>query len=137
MSTHDQESVGSRYLSEAGPAVDGWLQLAVDELRWLVEHSTQLGERRLELLQALQAALPRAEDGGSLAELKELLTDVIIMQTRLADRNRRLNKQLNQVVDAGLPDRVPVDEAAVRDAIEAVLRAAAHVQAVAGEGTPP
>ena len=137
MSTHDPESVGSRYLSEAGPAVDGRLQLAVDELRWLVEHSTQLGERRLELLQALQAALPRAEDGGSLAELKELLTDVIIMQTRLADRNRRLNKQLNQVVDAGLPDRVPVDEAAVRDAIEAVLRASAHVQAVAGEGTPP
>ena len=137
MSTQDQEPVASRYLDHvAGSAVDGRLRLAGNELRWLVQHSTHLGDGRLELLRALQTALPTTGDSGPVSELKELLTDVIIMQTRLSDRDRRLLEHLNQVVEAGLPDRVPVDEAALTDAIVAVLMASAHVQAVAGEATP-
>ena len=58
---------------------------APDELAWLVAHASRLSATRLERLRSLQTALPGA--GG---ELKELLTDLIIIESRLAGRGERL-----------------------------------------------
>lgn len=54
----------------------------------------------MELLQGLQAALPRSDDEDTVAELKELLTNLIIMQNRLGERDARLGDLLGRLVEA-------------------------------------
>ena len=74
------EDPGALYLQALGQAVEGRVQLPVEELGWLVGYSTRLDGLRLELLKALQSALPRDDEPDDVvAELKDLLTNLIIM----------------------------------------------------------
>ena len=127
------EAITNRYLRAIGHPADDRYQLSADQLLWLIGHSTRLGGQRLELLRALQSALPRSEKPGPLADLKELLTNLIIMQSRLAGREEQLQDLLHQITEAKLLDRVPVDEALLKNSIQEILQASGQVRKVAGD----
>ena len=126
MSTNDAQSVADRYLRASGSSEGEGYRLALDEMRWLLGHASQLNATRLELLRSLQTALPRVGD-----DLKELLTDLIIMESRLAGRGERLQSLMAELKEEVLPEGVPVDEGELRDAVVEMLEAAARVQSVA------
>ena len=95
---------------KASDTADGHA-LPAQELLRLLESGMRRGADELELLKALQRALPQpgAED-DAIGELKGLLTNAIIMRTRLGDREADLPDLLRRVVDEGRLDAVPVDE---------------------------
>ena len=111
---------------KAGDAVDGYLDaagrrgaggyaLSAGELLWLLTSGQERGGDELELLKALQHALPQPNDEGDMiGKLKALLTNAIIMRTRLADREADLAALLGQAVDEGRLAGVAVDEDIVR-----------------------
>ena len=111
---------------KAGDAVDGYLDasgsrgaggyaLSAGELLWLLTSGQERGGDELELLKALQRALPQPNDeGDTIGELKALLTNAIIMRTRLSEREADLPDLLRRAVDEGRLDGVAVDEDIVR-----------------------
>ena len=131
MHEDNAESVASDYVRATGKVADQRYSLSIDELRWLVGHATRLGSLRLELLTALQSALPKGDGETRDAELKGVLTDLIIMQNRLAGRERVLQEHLGQVSDSPGLDRVTVDEASVSAGILEILQATGHVREIA------
>ncbi len=76
-------------------------QLDIDHLVGLLGHCTSLGELRLELLRALQSSLSSSGETGTVVELKQLLSNLIIMATRESDRNKRLSELLKHITKAG------------------------------------
>ena len=94
MSAESADSVASRYLRAAGQTTDERYQINIDRFTWLVDHCTHLGEVRLGLLRDLQSSLPASlnasGDSDTVTEIKDLLTNLIIMETRLSGRNERL-----------------------------------------------
>ena len=131
MSSQKADSIADRYLQMAGRAIEQRFQLTIEELTWLINLSTRLLGFRLELLRALQSALPGSDEQGFITELKEHLTNLIIMQTRLADRDGRMDDLMNQLTDDQILDGASVDEVALRDAIVDILQACAHVESLA------
>ena len=103
--TANPKSVADGYLNAHGDVEKDQCRLPPDELAWLVAHASRLSATRLERLRSLQTALPGA--GG---ELKELLTDLIIIESRLAGRGERLQGLAAELKDDALPAGVPVDE---------------------------
>ncbi|MCH8064150.1 MAG: hypothetical protein IH861_16805 [Chloroflexi bacterium] len=134
MSSQNEEDPTTLYLRNAGGPNEGRYRLGLDHLAWLIEHCTRLGALRLELLRGLQAALPKSDDGDSVTELKELLTNLIIMQTRLADREASLHDALRRLVDDGRLDAVFLDEELLREAIQQIIDAPTRVRSVSGGG---
>ena len=134
MSSQNEESCTTVFLRNAGAPSEGRYRLGLDHLAWLVDHCTRLGALRLELLRGLQAALPKSDDGDSVTELKELLTNLIIMQTRLADREASLHDALRRLVDDSRLDAVLLDEELLREAIQQIVDAPARVRSVSGGG---
>ena len=133
MSPESADSVASRYLRAAGQTTDERYQINIDRFTWLVDHCTQLGEVRLGLLRDLQSSLTASGDSDTVAEFKDLLTNLIIMETRMSGRNERLPEFLTQLANAEGLDRVPVDQATLAEAIQAIIQATDHVRAVAGD----
>ena len=133
MSPESADSVASRYLRAAGQTTDERYQINIDRFTWLVDHCTQLGEVRLGLLRDLQSSLTASGDSDTVAEFKDLLTNLIIMETRMSGRNERLPELLTQLANAEGLDRVPVDQATPAEAIRAIIQATDHVRAVAGD----
>jgi len=133
MVSHEAEALANRYLDAQGRVEGERYQLTIEELAWLVEHSVHLSELRLGLLRALQAALPLSEERGGITELKELLTNLIIMQTRLTDREEKLHDLLHQLIEARMLDHVLVDGASLKRGIQHIGEAAGHVRSVAGD----
>lgn len=131
MSSQKADSIADRYLQMAGRAIEQRFQLTIEELTWLINLSTRFIGLRLELLRALQSALPGSEEQGFITELRELLTNLIIMQTRLADRDGRINELMNQLADDQILDGASVDEEVLREAIVDMLRACAHIEELA------
>ena len=131
MSSQNTESIASRYLEAAGHRGGEAYELDIGELVWLVEHAGSVGGLRLELLQALQSALHRSDEQGVVPELKQLLTDLIIMQSRLAGRDETLLELMHGLIDARALEGVSLDEAVLRGAIQVVVGARVHVDAVA------
>ena len=134
MSSQNEESLTSLFLQNAGAHSEGRYRLELDHLAWLIDHCTRLGALRLELLRDLQAALPRSDDEDGESELKELLTNLIIMQTRLADREASLHDAMASLTDESRLDPVAVDEELLRDAIAHILDASARVRSVSDGG---
>ncbi len=96
-------------------ADDAGYAVSAEELPRLLESGLRRGADELELLKALQRALPQpGNDADAVGELKRLLTNAIIMRTRLGDREADLPDVLRRVVDEGRLDAVPVDEDVVR-----------------------
>ena len=133
MNSQDSESIASRYVGTIGRTVDGEYQLDIDHLLWLLGHCTGLGEFRLDLLRALQSSLLSSGETGTVVELKELLTNLIIMETRVSDRSERLSELLKDLTEAGGLDRVPVDQLSLTDAIQAIIEVDDHVRAAVGD----
>ncbi len=75
MSSHDAESIASRYVRTIRRTVDERYRLDIDHLVCLLGHCTRLGELGLEFLRALQSSLSSSGETGTVAELKELLTN--------------------------------------------------------------
>ena len=134
MSSQNEEDPTTLYLRNARAPNEGRYRLGLDHLAWLIDHCTGLGALRLELLRGLQAALPKSDDGDSVTELKELLTNLIIMQTRLADREASLHDALRRLVDDGRLDAVFLDEELLREAIQQIIDAPTRVRSVSGGG---
>ena len=134
MSSQNEESLTTLFLRNAGAPSEGHYLLGLDHLAWLIEHCTRLGAMRLELLRGLQAALPKSDDEDSVTELKELLTNLIIMQTRLAEREASLHDALRRLVDDSPLDAVSLDEELLREAIQQIVDAPARVRSVSGGG---
>ena len=131
MSSQDEKPVVASYLEKAMRTADGRQQLSADELAWLLEHTTRLNALHLELLRALQAALPAAEGESAAGELKPLLTDLIIMGSRLAGREEALLGLLGRLGES-VGEAVPVDEAGLSAGLHELMNASSHIRAVAG-----
>jgi len=112
-----------RCLGASGLVESEAYRLALDEVAWLLGHASRLSATCLELPLFLQIELPG--DGG---DLKELLTDLIIMESRLASRGERLHGQLAELTDETVAAGVSVDEQRLREAVVEILEAAAHVE---------
>ncbi len=69
-------------------------RIAWQELAWLLSHANSTAEARLDLLKSLQTTLP-SQDSRDIANLKELLPNLIITQSRLADREEELDGALS------------------------------------------
>ena len=134
MSSQNEESLTTLFMRNAGAPREGRYRLGLDHLAWLIGHCTRLGTSRLELLRGLQSALPKSDDGDSVTELKELLTNLIIMQARLADREASLHDALKGLVDDSRLDAVFLDEELVRKTIQQIVDASARVRSVSGGG---
>ncbi len=118
------ESVSSLYSDNVGITKGDSYRIAWQELAWLVSHASSMAEARLDLLKSLQTALP-SQDSGDIADLKELLSNLIIMQSRLAGREEELDGALSLL--SGNP---PVSHVALnQDTISSVateILSAAH-----------
>ena len=134
MSSQNEEDLTTLYLRSAGAPYEGRYRLGLDHLAWLIDHCTQLGSLRLELLRGLQAALPKSDDGESVTEFKELLTNLIIMQTRLAHREASLHDSLRRLVDDGRLDAVFLDEELLREAIQQIIDAPTRIKSESDGG---
>ena len=134
MSSQNEESLTTLFLQNAGAPSEGRYRLRLDHLAWLIDHCTRLGALRLELLRGLQTALPKSDDGDSVTELKELLTSLIIMQTRQADREDSLHDALRRLVDDSRLDAVLLDEKLLREGIQQIVDARARVRSVSDGG---
>ena len=132
MTSQDHESVADRYLEKATDIVAGHRGLAVEELEWLLDHTTRLNGLRFELLRALQAALPGHRANQQIADFKEILTDLIIMQSRSSGREEALRQRLGQAVES-LGEAVPVAEAELRAGLLEALAVCEHIRSVGGQ----
>ena len=94
------EPMASSYTANVGITVGDSYEITWEELAWLVGHTNSMAEARLDLLKSLQAALP-SHEAGDIADLKELLSNLIIMQTRLAGREKELDESLSAL--SGIP----------------------------------
>lgn len=126
------DPVVGEYMARAGKAEEGRYTLSVEELVWLVRHCARLGALWLRLLKDAQAALP-AQDDGPVSELKDLLTNLIIMQTRLAGQEEGLDRLLRKGLEEAQLERVAVDELSLRSGIKGVVAAWVHMEAETGE----
>jgi hypothetical protein len=120
------------YLNAVGRPGGDRFALKADELAWLVDHVSEWNAVRLRLLTALQHALPapQAQDKAA-QELKDTLTNVIIMQTRLREREEALVRQLEAAAQSGAIRSVAVDPSDARAAGEQLLAGQQHLQELA------
>ena len=125
MSTQEQERIVSAYLQAAGSQEGDRYAVKGEELSWLISYAAQLNAAKLRTLTALQHAIPQA---GGLQELKETLTNVIIMQTRLKDREEALAKALSNAARSGAIKQVSTDATDIREMIKGSVEASQHVQ---------
>ena len=129
MTPSDNDRVAARFLSAAGSGEAGRYTLPAEELARLVRLLTDLGEMRLALLTALQTALPRDAEHRPVEELKDALTNLIIMQTRTAGRESGAAESILALAAELRP--VPVDSDKLRPGIAALLDAADRVRRAA------
>jgi hypothetical protein len=101
--------------------------MGVDELAWLLERTYEWGAFRLRLLTALQQAVDRADEDSAAGQLKATLSNLIIMQTRIREREGGLVELLRQAEgeSAVAPVMVAADE--LRAFAESVVGASGHL----------
>ena len=120
-----QHAAAGSYAAAVGSAGDDGYRIDVAELAWLTGHVTRLSAARLEMLKSLQSALPRKDED---TELKELLSQIIIMQTRLAGREESLDQLLPELVRLSDASGVALDEGIVSGAAVEIVHAAERIQ---------
>ncbi len=124
MSMEDGDVV-DRYV-EAALGPDG-VGVGVDEMTWLLERTYEWGAFRLRLLTALQQAVDRADEDSSAGQLKGALTNLIIMQTRIREREGGLADLLRQAEGESAVGPVGVGADELRAFAESLLGASRHV----------
>ncbi|MCY4528338.1 MAG: hypothetical protein OXD46_04820 [Chloroflexi bacterium] len=85
-------------------------EVSIEDITRALEHANRRSEALLEVLRALQRAIPTDEEDAS-SETKETLTNLIIMRTRLNERQSVLPGLLREaagegLTSVGLPDDV-------------------------------
>jgi hypothetical protein len=122
----EDDDVVDRYVDAAlGPDGAG---IGVDELAWLLESTYEWGAFRLRLLTALQQAVDRADEDSAAGRLKDALTNLIIMQTRIREREGGLAELLREAEEESAVGSVQVDADELRAFGESLLGASRHVQ---------
>ncbi len=120
---------------EDGDVVDRYVDTAlgsygagigVDELSWLLERTYEWGSFRLRLLAALQKAVDRADDDSAAGQLKGVLTNLIIMQTRIREREDGLAEMLRQAEAESAVGPVMVEADDLCSFAESVAGASGH-----------
>ena len=134
--TSDEDTFAASYVEASGVHHAGRYSLRPGELEWALNSSLQWSSLRLKLLTALQAtlALPRGEDQDASSEdtlvgaLKGALTNVIIMQTRLNERDKELVALLEEAERRGLLKPVEVETEDAHNWAESIAQAYRHIQ---------
>jgi hypothetical protein len=121
------ETVANAYAANVGITVDDSYEISWEELAWLVGHTNSMAETRLALLKSLQTALPSQESGG-IANLKELLSNLIIMQTRLAGRENELDESLSAMSENPPVSHVASNQDTITSAATNILNAALRLR---------
>ena len=134
MSSQYEESLTTLILKSAGEPDEGQYRLRIDYLVWLIDHCTRLDVLRLELLKGLQAALSKSDDQDAVTELKELLTNLIIMQTRLSDREDSLHDALRKLMENSRLTSVSLDEELLTETIQKIVDAPAQIRSLSSGG---
>ena len=132
MTSSEHESTVDNFLSFAGSDEGGRFVLRTEVLARLVQLLTELGDMRLGLLSGLQTALPRGEEGSPVEELKETLTNLIIMQSRTAGRESGVAETTLNLALAGGIQPVVVDREKLQRGLAALLEAAERVRNAGG-----
>ena len=122
----DEPMAGS-YTANVGIAVGDSYEIAWEELAWLVGHANSMAEARLGLLKSLQAALPSQEAGG-IADLKGLLSNLIIMQSRLAGREKELDESLSALSGNPPVSHIASNQDTISSAATEILNAAQRIR---------
>ena len=121
------EPGASSYSTNVGISAGGGYEITWEELAWLVGHINSIGAARLELLKSLQAALPSQEAGG-LADLKEMLSNLIIMQTRLAGREKELDESLSALTENPPVSHIASNQDTISSVATEILDAAQRIR---------
>ena len=120
----DDGDAGDRYV-DAALGSDG-AGIGVGELSWLLERTYEWGSFRLRLLAALQKAVDRADDDSAVGQLKGALTNLIIMQTRIREREGGLAEMLRQAEAESAVGPVMVEADELCSFAESVAGASGH-----------
>ena len=86
-------------------------EVSIEDLVQALEGAHRRSEALLDALRALQRVIPSNEEDAS-SELKETLTNLIIMRTRLNERQAALPELLREVGERGLTSVVLADDVA-------------------------
>ena len=86
-------------------------EVTIEDLARALEGAHRRNEALLDALRALQRAIPSNEEESS-SELKETLTNLIIMRTRLNERQSVLPELLRKTGEHGLTSVVLADDVA-------------------------
>jgi hypothetical protein len=121
------ETVANAYTANVGITVDDSYEISWKELVWLVGHTNSMAETRLTLLKSLQTALP-SQESGEIANLKELLSNLIIMQTRLAGRENELDESLSAMSENPPVSHVASNQDTITSAATDILNAALRLR---------
>ena len=132
MSTESEEdAMVSRYIDSVGMRQGDRYEMRLEELEVILASAHRFNTTRQELLTALQRCLPTPRDDEPqlsaqrtlVSELKDALTNVIIMQTRLNGREQSLLELLKQAAEQRAIDEVRVAPEVVGRWAKAVLEA--------------
>lgn len=131
-------SVVSRFTETVGMGHGERYEIKLDELEVILSASYQLNMIRQELLTALQRSVPMLREDDTeqpteqtlSLELKDALTNVIIMQDRLNGRDHELLELLKQAVERQAIDGVRVEPQVVRQWAWAVIQASARLRVI-------
>ncbi len=86
-------------------------EVSIEDLAQALERAHRRSDALLDALRALQRMIPSNEEESS-SELKETLTNLIIMRTRLNERQSVLPELLREAVERGLTSVVLADDVA-------------------------
>ena len=128
--SNEDEAVADAYVEAVRSGDVGGYAIGRYELARLLAVVLEISDRRLSLLRTLQRAVPRPSDGEAdspTGELKELLTNVFIMQSRLDGRDRQLVGLLRKATEADGKGDVEVDAGSVRDLASTLVAAYRHI----------
>ena len=78
--------------------------------------------------------MSKSDDRDAVIALKELLTNLIIMQTRLSDREDSLNDALRRLVENSRLTSVLLDEELLTKTIQQIVDAPAQIRSLSSGG---
>ncbi len=135
MPSDGDKKTADRFVEAAGPGETGRYSVSLEELGWLLSSSLHLSTFHLRLLTALQRGLPgargeqeRSSEADPVGDLKGALTNLIIMQTRLNEREADFARLLEQAAHEGLAPRIEVDPEDVRGWAANITQAWRHLE---------
>ena len=125
----EEDALISRFIDSVGTRQGDRYGIKLEELELILGSAHSLNTTRQEFLTALQRSLPTPRDEEPqlserlVSDLKDALTNVIIMQTRLSDREQSLLELLHQAAEQHAVDEVRVGPEVVERWAKAVLEA--------------